>query len=84
MTQDHGPQIKDEAQYEKLRAQGMSQEKAARIANTPRTTAGKRGGASPPYAAWTRAQLYQRAREIGIPGRAKMNKSDLIQALRDH
>ncbi len=39
---DHGPSIKDDEQYEKLRRQGMSKEKAARIANTPRRAAGKR------------------------------------------
>ena len=30
---DHGPQIKDDALYEKLRDAGNSKEKAARIAN---------------------------------------------------
>ena len=39
-TPDHGPQIKDDRQYERLREQGYSKEKAARIANTPRRTAG--------------------------------------------
>ena len=43
-TPDHGPQIKDDRQYERLREQGYSKEKSARIANTPRRTAGKRGG----------------------------------------
>ena len=43
MTDDHGPSIKDDEQYEALRAQGASKEKAARIANTDRTTAAKRG-----------------------------------------
>lgn len=41
MAKDHGPQVKDDEQYEKLREQGMSKEKAARIANTPRKEAGK-------------------------------------------
>ncbi len=35
MARDHGPQIKDDEQYEALRRQGASKEKAARIANTP-------------------------------------------------
>lgn len=32
-TKDHGPSIKDDEQYEALRKEGMSKEKAARIAN---------------------------------------------------
>ncbi len=79
-----GKQIKDEQQYEKLREQGMSKEKAARIANTPRKKAGKRGGISPEYEEWTRDELYQKAKEIGIEGRSSMNKKELIKALRNH
>ena len=33
MTKDHGPSIKDDDTYEALRDEGMSKEKAARIAN---------------------------------------------------
>lgn len=33
MAKDHGPQIKDDALFEALLAQGNSTEKAARIAN---------------------------------------------------
>lgn len=44
MAKDHGPSIKDDEQYERLRERGESKEKAARIANTPSSTAGKRGG----------------------------------------
>lgn len=83
-TKDHGSQIKDDEQYESLREEGMSKEKAARIANTDRQTAGKRGGTSPSYDEWTVADLRQRAKEIGIDGRSTMNKDELIQALRDH
>lgn len=34
MAKDHGPQIKNDEQYEELRDHGMGKEKAARIANT--------------------------------------------------
>ena len=34
MTKNHGPQIKDDEQYDALRREGMSKEKAARIANS--------------------------------------------------
>ncbi len=48
MARNHGQQIKDDAQYEALRKQGASKEKAARIANTARGQAGRRGGRSAP------------------------------------
>ncbi|UJA19303.1 Rho termination factor [Thermoleophilia bacterium SCSIO 60948] len=84
MADDHGPQIKDDEQYEALKRQGMSDEKAARIANTPRKQSGKRGGSSPPYDEWTKDELAERAKEIGIEGRSDMNKDELIEALRNH
>lgn len=84
MAKDHGPQIKDDEQYEKLREQGMSKEKAARIANTPRKEAGRKGGKSPAYEDWSRDDLYEKAKEVGIDGRSKMDKDELIDALRHH
>ncbi|CAN5866713.1 Rho termination factor N-terminal domain-containing protein [soil metagenome] len=84
MATDHGPSIKDDEQYEKLREQGESKEKAARIANTDRSKAGERGGASGAYEDWTKADLRKRAREIGISGRSDMTKDELIDALRNH
>ena len=82
-TKDHGNSIKDDEQYEALREEGMSKEKAARIANTPRTTAGKRGGTSERYEEWTVDELHERAQEVGIEGRSQMSKDELIAALRD-
>ena len=79
-----GPSVKDDEQYEALRRQGASKEKAARIANTSRSTAGRRGGSSPPYEEWTKDELYERAQEIGIDGRSRMDKGELIDALRNH
>lgn len=84
MAKDHGPSVKDDEQYERLREQGMSKEKAARIANTPREEAGKKGGKSPAYEEWTKEDLRERAAEIGIEGRSKMSKDELIKALRNH
>ena len=81
---DHGPSIKDDEQYEALREDGMSKEKAARIANTPRRSAGKRGGSSPPYEEWTKDELYEKAQQVGIAGRSSMDKKELISALRNH
>ncbi len=84
MAQNHGPTIKDDEQYEKLREKGMSKEKAARIANKPDSKAGKRGGNAQPYEEWTKQELYERAQEVGIDGRSDMDKSELISALRNH
>ncbi|MBK6437799.1 MAG: Rho termination factor [Candidatus Microthrix sp.] len=84
MAKDHGPSIKDDEQYEALRAQGASKEKAARIANTDRTTAAKRGGESPSYDDWTKDDLYERAQELHIDGRSSMAMDELIDALRNH
>jgi len=84
MGTKHGPTIKDDRRYEHLRDQGMSKEKAARIANTPRKEAAKKGGESPKYEDWTRDDLYQKAKEVGIGGRSGMNRGELIKALRNH
>ena len=81
---DPGPSIKDKEQYEALRREGASKEKAARIANTPRKTTGKRGGKSPAYEDWSKEKLYAKAKDIGIEGRSNMNKNELIDALRNH
>jgi hypothetical protein len=82
MVKDHGPQIKDDERYEKLREKGVSKQKAARIANTPRSEAGRRGGKSPRYEDWNRDDLYEKAKQVGIKGRSRMPKSQLIEALR--
>jgi hypothetical protein len=84
MAKDHGPSVKDDEQYEKLRKRGESKQKAARIANTSRSSAGKRGGKSGRYDDWSKKDLQERAKEIGIEGRSKMDKGELIDALRNH
>jgi len=83
-----GPSVKDDEMYEKLRDEGASKEKAARIANaaakSSRSNVGRKGGESGSYQDWTKQKLLERAREIGIDGRSSMNKSELIEALRNH
>jgi hypothetical protein len=37
-----------------------------------------------PYEKWTRADLYHRAQELDVDGRATMNKQQLIAALRNN
>jgi hypothetical protein len=81
-------QIKDEKTYQKLRESGESKEKSARIANaaagSSRSSVGKKGGKSPSYDDWTKQDLLDRARDIGVKGRSKMTKPQLIDALRNH
>ncbi len=85
---DPGPSVKDPELYESLRDDGASKQKAARIANaannTSRSSVGKKGGTSGSYEDWTVEDLRKRAGELGIDGRSKMNKSDLVDALRNH
>ena len=76
------PQIKNEEQYEALVDKGYSKEKAARIANTD--NAGKKGGKASTYEDRTKDELYEQAKKIGIEGRSKMNKKELISALRNN
>ena len=88
MAKDHGSSVKDDAQYEALRREGASKEKAARIANassnTSRSETGRKGGEGEAYDDRTKDELMDRAREVGIEGRSTMSKSELIDALRDH
>lgn len=79
---DNLPSIKNEEQYEALRDKGYSKEKSARIANTE--NAGKKGGKAKPYEQRTKEELYEQAQKIGMEGRSKMNKEELIEALRNH
>ncbi|MEP0712382.1 Rho termination factor N-terminal domain-containing protein [Algoriphagus sp.] len=81
MTKDHGPSIKNDEKYEALRRDGMSKTKAARIANTPNS--GKKGGKAEKYEDRTKQELYDQAKKVGIEGRSKMTKSQLIDALRN-
>jgi len=76
------PRIKNEDQYEALRDKGYSKEKSARIANTPNS--GEKGGKAKKYEDWTKEELYSQAKNVGIDNRSKMNKEELIKALRNN
>ncbi|PRY36317.1 DUF7218 family protein [Umezawaea tangerina] len=82
------PSIKDEELYRKLRDEGNSAEKAARIANASaregRSEVGARGGRAASYEEWTVEDLRERASELDIDGRSSMTKDELVNALRNH
>ena len=85
---DPGPSVKDKKLYEKLRDEGNSKQKAARIANavagSSRKKGSKKGGRSPSYDDWTLTKLRRRAKQIGVKGRSTMSKKKLVKALRQH
>ena len=87
-SKDPGPSVKDDEVYERLREEGNSKEKSARIANatanSSRTQVGRKGGESGSYDDWHVEALRERAGELDIPGRSTMTKRELIDALRFH
>ena len=44
----------------------------------------RKGGRSGSYEAWTVLELRSKARELGLTGYSGLNKSDLIDELRNH
>jgi hypothetical protein len=82
------PSIKDEELYRKLKDEGNSSEKAARIANAAardgRSEVGERGGDAERYEDRTVDELRERAKEIGLEGVSHLKKAELIERLRDH
>jgi hypothetical protein len=86
MAKDHGPGVKDDELYEKLREEGESKEKAARIANAKAggEDVSKKGGEGESYEDRTVDELRDRAAELDIEGRSEMSKNELVDALRNH
>ena len=82
-----GPSVKDPELYEKLRDEGNSKQKSARIANaaaaSSRKSVGKKGGKSPSYDDMTKSELLKRAKKVGVKGRSAMKKKQLVKALRN-
>ncbi len=89
---------KDERQYRHIKKsaeqRGKSEEKAEEIAartvnkqrredgRTPNTRSQGTGNPNKPLEQRTRAELYNRARELDIDGRSKMDKDALVEAIR--
>ncbi len=80
--------LKDPELYEKLRDDGASKEKAARISNAAardgREAVGRRGGTGEDYDERTVAELRERAKELGLSGYSGKRKAQLIHMLRNH
>ena len=80
--------LKDPELYEKLRGDGASKEKAARISNAAaaqgRSAVGRKGGKHGDYDDWTVDALRKRAKELGLTGYGNKRKAELIDALRNH
>lgn len=88
MPKNKTPQLKDPELYDRLREDGASQEKAARISNAAakegRSKVGRRGGEAEDYEQRTVKELRARAKELGLTGYSKLKKSELIRKLREH
>lgn len=88
MPDSKNSSLKDPELYEKLRDDGASKEKAARISNAAakrgRSAVGRKGGQATDYDDQTVAQLKKRAKELGITGYSDKRKSELIDLLRNH
>ena len=82
MPRTKTPQIKKPDTYEALRDKGESKEKAARIANAQ--AAGTFDHRSNKLEERSKDDLLSEAKEIGIKGRHKMTKSELIKEIRNH
>ena len=82
MAKDHGPTVKNDKSYDDLRRDGASKEKAARIANAK--AAGMLDHRGSHLEDRTKDDLEDEAAEIGIEGRSKMSKDELVDALRNH
>jgi hypothetical protein len=89
---------KDERMYEEIResnedrgiSEGRAEEIAARTVNkrrrlegrTPNKTTQGTGNPRKGLDERTRDELYNRAKELEIPGRSKMSKEELVEAIR--
>lgn len=80
--------LKDPELYERLRKEGASAEKAARISNAAakegRSAVGRRGGEAEDYEDRTVPELRERAKELGLTGYSKLRKQELIDRIRNH
>ena len=85
MAKNHGNQIKDDKLYEDLRDQGYSKSKSAAIANAkanPDMHPSQKGGKASKLEDRSKDELMKQARDLDISGRSKMDKDELVKAIR--
>ena len=86
--QNQRSSLKDPELYDKLRKQGASEEKAARVSNAAardgRSEVGRRGGESGSYEDWTVLRLRRRAKELGLKRYSNLRHEELVELLRNH
>ncbi|QEO10285.1 DUF7218 family protein [Protaetiibacter larvae] len=88
MPESRTRSLKDPELYEKLRDEGNSKEKSARISNAVAargaTSVGRTGGSAADYDDRTVPQLRARAKQLGLKGYSSKSKQQLIELLRNH
>lgn len=72
--------IKNADQYQSSLRKGYNQDRSAVKASS--SDSGEKGERVRPYEEWTKEELYEEARKVGVPGRSYMNKKSLIKSLR--
>lgn len=73
--------IKNKEHYETLIHKVLSNEKYGQTSNSSNE---EENGRTKPYEEWTKEELYQQARKVGVEGRSYMNKRNLIKSLRNN
>ncbi|XQF92733.1 DUF7218 family protein [Pseudoalteromonas espejiana] len=68
---DHGPQIKNDDQYDALRDEGMSKQKAARIANSNTHKTALKGGKASQYEQRTKSSYTIKQKKWVLAGALK-------------
>ncbi|MHA7305221.1 DUF7218 family protein [Arthrobacter sp. TMN-49] len=83
MPTKQNPGLKAPEEYQALRDDGASEQKAARISNAAakrgRSAVGRKGGTSKDYEDWTVPELKEKAKEIVLSGYSRKRKDELIQ-----
>lgn len=75
-------EVENPEEYKKRRDQGMSEEAAAREAESEREATTKEGD-SQNYEKWSDEEIEEKARELGIENYREMDREELISALRE-
>lgn len=83
MAKSQKPRTRNDKQRDRPRAPGTSK-MTGRSGSAEGQVAGKRRGKEESYEGWNKQALYERAKKMGIEGRSKMSKHELLEAIREH